>query len=832
MKAKKTSKMKWILCIVWLLPGLNCIAQHKEKGPERKLAKYEERMKYYLSTREPEEGKNLLALKRNAYNTFKKRQKQNSITREHNGYWEMDGPLLINNHEGAGRVNRLAFHPTDPDVIYAASAGGGLWVTKTHGTFWYPITSGIPYANLSGVAVDPNDPNVIYILTGDGVGASTSASGTYSFTKSSIGVLKTEDEGAVWKPTGLTFDVSTNVRPYELKMSPANPQTLYASTDSGLFRTTNGGATWDTLSPNLIYEIEFKPGNASTLYAVDNDNFYKSTNGGISWPDTVPIAPIEGEVGRMTISTTPANPNVIHLLASPQVEASEMHRGVYYSNNSGGSFNLMNSDTLIQKESQGNYDLAIATSYDDASELVTGCVIIYGSTDNGSILLSRDGTHADIHELIVNPLNEFLYAATDGGVFYSEDFGLNWTYLSTVKNVMQYYKISVGQTNENLVIGGSQDNGTHRNMNVTSVFDRIYHKDGMDCAIHPGNDSLMIYSAQNGEFWMSTDMGTNEDSLIHVNNIDNADAAWVTPIAWDPQNADNIYIGSKPIYRSSDMGASFNLISDTVSGRRVLHAAINNRLYAGDSYEVPGPNESHLWTSTNNGDSWTELHTNSGFPSLSLVHTGITTDPADDSVVWLSLGGWVDGEKVYRSNNGGNSWQNMSGSLPNVPVNCIIYQGVNTTASNAVYVGTDIGVFYRDDALGDWIYFSNGLPPVEVADLEIRENVGRLVAGTYGRGIWETDLYSECPENLELTPVLADSKGSFYFQVSDSIQVANMEFESFGSSLILKAGNVILLEEGFSVKSDNGAFFKARTGPCSGGVETFKESDDGSSEKD
>ena len=200
--------------------------------------------------------------------------------------------------------------------------------------------------------------------------------------------------------------------------------------------------------------------------------------------------------------------------------------------------------------------------------------------------------------------------------------------------------------------------------------------------------------------------------------------------------------------------------------------------------------------------------------------TALTTNPDDAGEVWITLGGWTAGEKVYRSLNGGVSWSNMSGTLPNVPVNAIIYQDTNNNPDEAVYIGTDIGVFYRDASLSDWTYYSNGLPVVEVSDLEISYADDKLVAGTYGRGIWETDLFSACPNNYILDEFQQFTSLSYFFQAADSIR-STVEIDGFGSVVIYRAGDHVTLADGFIATAANQAFFKAVTGACDGGIESF-----------
>jgi hypothetical protein len=172
---------------------------------------------------------------------------------------------------------------------------------------------------------------------------------------------------------------------------------------------------------------------------------------------------------------------------------------------------------------------------------------------------------------------------------------------------------------------------------------------------------------------------------------------------------------------------------------------------------------------------------------------------------------------VYRSTNAGTSWTNISGTLPNVPVHCIAYEDRDGNPDDAIYIGTDIGVFYRDNTLGDWVPFTNWLPVVPVFDLEVNETFSVVTAATYGRGLWRSPTYTACDVFLSLSGTGAS--GHTYYQASDYITSSRVFNEGLGQQTIYKAGNYITLTVGFNVTG--GSEFKATLGPCGGGVPIF-----------
>ena len=752
--------------------------------------------------------------------------------RAYSGEWAFDGPATIVENNGIGRINKIAFHPTDPDIIYVASAGGGLWRTTNHGDFWTPLTESLPVNNLQGVVVDYTDPDVIYIFTGD---ANGDAGGFTSsmLTKSSIGVLKSTNEGALWDDTGLKFDLQDKVLPYDLKMHPTDPSTLYASTNLALYKTDDGGITWDSILPGPIYDIEFNPLIPDMIYAVDTDRCHRSSDAGDTWPDWTAIpATDDGKTGRMELAVCESNSNYVYIIASPGDTTEPDHRGLWRSINQGLTFQMM-SDTpnvLLDpgvKGSQGNYDLAIACNPLDEADVIVGAKGFYKSTDNGSSFAKGGGMHADIHTLVSSPLrNDTVYAGNDGGIYYSTDFGDNWTIMSYWLRITQYYDISVSQQDANTVIGGCQDNGTHLNIDSNNEFEQVLGKDGMSCQIHPMNDSMIIGSTQRGSFYLfrEGDGWDMTDTIVERAEFENvATPVWVTPLAWDPTDTNNIYMGYKPILRSNDGGQTVHVIPDTIGGRRLLAVGTDDpdRLYAVDEYPstvVSNTNITKFWTSDDGGDTWQRNGLDPSFPDSNYILSDIAINPDDAEEVWITVSGWDAAQKVYRSTNAGVTWQNMTGTLPNIPVNAIAYQDTDGSPDNAVYVGTDLGVFYRDDNLGDWIYFSNGLPKVEVTDLEITTDEGLLYAGTFGRGIWRSELFSACVSSYTLDTDNQPLGISRVYQASSDI-TSTAHVDGFGSEILYRAGDYTLLEEGFRAWSQNGAIFKAKAGGCTGGVD-------------
>jgi len=778
------------------------------------------------------------------------------LTNVTTGSWSALGPGFVNSADkGIGRANRIAFHPTNPNILYVAGATGGLWISSDAGANWFSYSEGIPNMSLSGVAVDYTNPNIIYILTGDADAAFSGARGQFAYGKTSTGVLKSYDGGFTWHQTGLQWG-ETGTGSYlgfKLMMHPTNPQILLVATNDGIFRTTDGGTTWtQSNTGQVFYDMEFQPSNSSVVYASatasDSIRVFKSTNSGQTFTATHAIDRVDDADGnnaanRSALAVSPANSSYVYLLTGPATANGEFH-GVFRSVDAGESFTLRtNTPNILGGSSTGSdnnhqerYDLAIAVSPTNISQVACGGIRLWTSTNGGSSFTWQDDNasassyyHPDIHDLTYHPLNSgILYMCGDGGIYRSTDNGNNWTHVNNNLQLTQYYKIAInpnsGLGSENVMIGGTQDNGTNkRSTGGGGTFSQILGGDGMDCYIDPDNASRYVASVQNGKFYYSTDAGSSfelvcdESSLSATLGI-TVNSNWVTPVSEITGNSTQFVMGYQPAVLATRINTGVYAFTRIGwSGRSFVKTARGNanRIYVGDN-TYGGSQQNLVKTSTDMGSNWSDVYdaNHAGRPVTDLAFA-----PNNGSRMWLTFGGYNATNKVLYSGNGGDnggSWIDITGSLPNVPVNCIVYDP-NGTSIDAIYIGTDIGVFYRDNNLGDWIPFSNGLPVVEITDLEIHSTEGLLRAGTYGRGIWETSLYSSCPANINLNTSNTSIYMPYYFQASQSISSTALHFGA-GANVYYKAGTELILSPGFIGSAQGGNTFEAAVGPCGGGV--------------
>lgn len=674
--------------------------------------------------------------------------------------WSFIGPAVVpGGGGGAGRVNVIRFDPNNSQNIFAGAASGGLWKSTDGGLSWSSNTDLLPALSIADMAINPRNTDTMYIATGDGYGyeyLNDFWGGTYS-----AGVLMSVDGGVTWNSTGLSYSQSQTDIIQRIVVSPIHPEIVMIATRNGIFRSDDGGATWSLVQSGHYYDIEFNTANADVVYSTDNSSLYRSLDGGQTWSQLY-----QGLcTGRISIATTAANDNVIYALCET---------GTFYRSNDGGlSFTQPGSP---QTTFYGYYDCVLAASQVDENTIYCGGLGISKSNDGGNSWQSAannggggDYVHADNHFLDFLPgSNTTIFSGNDGGVFKTDDAGSSWTDLSNSLGIKQYYRMGQSSTDPYLIYAGAQDNGTDRLKN--GVWEQVSGADGMECLVDYTNDDVVYVSSQNGYVQRSTDGGAS------FNFIAPGGGAWVTPFIIDPVDPQTLYGGFFDLQKTTDGGSTWNSItSNATFNGDVIAIAISrsntNVLYAASLGAI--------FRTDNGGVSWTDI--SPGLPVNSVGITYIAVCDTNPQKVWVTFTGYSNGEKVYMSTDGGANWNNISGSLPNIPVNCVVYQN---QSDDVLYIGTDFGVFYRDSAAVDWIPYNGGLPNVIVSELEIQYSAGKLRAATYGRGIWEADLNGAVPILLDagISQILSPSGTS-----CDSVQIPQFKIRNYGSDTLFTA---------------------------------------------
>jgi PKD repeat protein len=431
---------------------------------------------------------------------------------------------------------------------------------------------------------------------------------------------------------------------------------------------------------------------------------------------------------------------------------------LYRSTDGGSTFslrsnspNILGYDTNGGSGSQAWYDLVAIGDLNDADHIIVGGINLWESFDGGSTwsIVSHwvgsggnPAVHADQHVLEWNPHTGHLFAGHDGGLHYTTDGGASFTEISSGLGISQIYKIGQSALNSDLTIAGFQDNGTALIDN--GVWRTEIGGDGMECIVDYTDNQVMYGALYYGDMRRSTNGGNNFSTIAKngTNGI-NESGAWVTPYKLHPTNPDAMFIGYNNLWYSTNCKSAasntvtWTKISNLSTGATIRDIGIApsdpNTIYFSRS------SGSNFYRSTNalgGSPTWTDLEASlpaSGYPRDIEIHH------SDPQTLWIALG-----NNIYKSTNGGDAWTDVSGTLPNISLNTIAL--IPDDPEDAIYVGMDVGVYYKDNTISDWVYYGDFLPNTEVLELEIYyeedcPSKSKLMAATYGRGLWESPLY-------------------------------------------------------------------------------------------
>ncbi|MFH4964710.1 T9SS type A sorting domain-containing protein [Gaetbulibacter sp. M235] len=688
--------------------------------------------------------------------------------------WQPVGPFEHTNtgswSAGQGRINAIIVDPNTPTTYYTGAPAGGIWKSINSGLTWTPLSDDLPQIGVSGIAIDSSNSNIIYIATGD-----DDADNSYS-----VGVMKSIDSGATWNTTGLnTSNSPTSMN--DIYIHPANSNILWVATNNGVYKTIDSGVTWSNtngLQGLNIKDIKLKPGDPNTIYAVSENTFYVSTDGGNSF--SVSGTGLPASSGRLVIDVTIDNSSVVYVLSSA---TDNSFQGLYKSVDSGINFYKKDAtvpatiegydDNLFDKSSQSWFDMALAVSNTNEDEVYVGVLNIWKSTNGGTSFTklnnwsspeSASYTHADIH--LLRFFNGTLFAGTDGGFYKSTNGGTTFTDLTSGLQIGQFYRVAVSKQSSNKMVGGLQDNGGYALNN--NIWQNYYGADGIDTAINPGNSNLMYGFIQNGAaLCISSESGANLNIYINApvaeTGTNDDGGNWVTPLSIN-QNGE-LFAGYSQLYTlfngewqqvSTNLGTTnidFLELDDLDSN--VIYIAVNNTLKKSIDKGI----------TFNNAKVFSD------------DITSIEVNNTNNNIVYVTTSGIFG--SVYKSTDGGFTFTSINGSLPNVTKNIIKHQDFHS--QNPLFLGTSLGVYRYDDAIGDWELFDNNLPTVSVTDLEINLNDANITAATYGRGIWQSNLPTETLLN-EIS--LVEIQGVNQSISCSSLDTAKILVKNLGSSNI------------------------------------------------
>jgi len=517
------------------------------------------------------------------YNEYKKYLAKFPEANKSNGEWINLGPINLpsgdKGYKGLGRVNAIAFHPTDEDIVYIGAPAGGLWKYSGTAGSWFSTTDNMPTLGVSSIVVDWSNPDIIFMGTGDRDAGDAQG----------MGVYRSTDDGQSWQQWNNGMGNRVVGR---MIQHPTNSDILYAATNGGIFKTTDAGTSWFSVFNGNHKDIVFKPNDPSVLYVAGNGNFYKSSDDGDNWQQITNGIP---NGGRSVIAVTQADPEYVYCLLSN----GDAYKGTWLSTDGGESFtqksnspNIMSWGCNGGSGGQAWYDLDIAADPLDKNTIFAGGVNCFKSTDAGTTWeisshwygdCGVPSVHADLHVIEYNPLNNRIYAGNDGGIYYSPNGGSSWPEISNGLPISQVYKIGQSATVKDKVVNGYQDNGTSTYMG-NNVWQSTGGGDGMECAVDHTNPAYTYHTVYYGAIYRKYNMGSEHQVGGNGAHGMNEEGGWVTPFCLHEGNSDIMFSGMKNVWRAEGVtgnGFTWEKITESGGGNIhvVEHSPANHNLF-------------------------------------------------------------------------------------------------------------------------------------------------------------------------------------------------------------------------------------------------------------
>jgi photosystem II stability/assembly factor-like uncharacterized protein len=645
--------------------------------------------------------------------------------------------MPIGPHNVPGRMISLAVNPQNSNTLYAGAATGGLWRTYNSitGSNWHRIETGYPTLGVMGLAINPSDSNEIYIGTGEVYGYNKSIGGTVIRTTRGsygIGILKTTDGGQNWSKT-LDWSHNQEKGVQCIRINPQNPNSVYAGTTDGIYKTTNSGTSWQLVLPVLMGEdIIIHPVDTTKIVVScgnlgsPGSGIYRSLDGGNNWSQ---VSGIPAFSGKTLIDYFKAQPDTIFASVADSLNG----RGLYRSYDFGSNWTLVNNQDVPSY--QGFFAHFVALHPGDYTQLVWAGVQINKSHNSGTNLtqISSSQIHVDHHNFTRDPNNpDILFVACDGGVYRSINFGDSYTSIGYGLQTAQFYNgFSSSPIDSNLAMGGLQDNGTQI-YRGTFDWDWVIGGDGCWTAINPINDDVLYGEYQYNNVRKSTNRGLTFS--IATSGMTQGGAAFVAPFIISPSNPSILYSGRLSVFKTTNSAANWTMTGSQLDGNSILSLAVSptnsDIVYAGTA---PISNQAGIFRSLDGGNSWTNVTGN--LPDR--YPMDLAVDPHNEYTAYAIFSGFSSGH-VYKSEDAGNTWQDITNGLPDVPTHAIAIDPWN---SLHIYVGNDIGVYVSTDGGLTWQDFHNGLPEAVIAmDLNISLRNRKLRIATHGNGAYQKPL--------------------------------------------------------------------------------------------
>ncbi|MCB0666155.1 MAG: T9SS type A sorting domain-containing protein [Saprospiraceae bacterium] len=677
------------------------------------------------------------------------------------GIWETQGPANL-----GARINTIAVHPADHNIILIGYSAGGIYRTENGGQSWQPVFDNFPVMAIGDIVFDDKAPDIVYAGTGDPNISGIPFSGN--------GIYKSTDTGKTWEYLGLKEVGIIS----EISIDPDNPGILFAASmgvpfyrddNRGLYKSSDAGVTWTKVlflgDGTGVIDIALHPSDGNIIYAAGWDRIrnyeesitegegariYKSTDGGIQWTQLSGGLP-NRQHSRIGIELSPSNPEKLYAV---YVDLDFELEQIYKTANGGETWSAIPTNPNSGMGTQpflgfGWYFGKIRINPLDEDDLFLLGVRLWRYNDRvrrwqRADQFTADEVHADKHDLwFVNA--DTLLVATDGGLYKSVDDASSWLDIENIPTT-QIYRVAYNPHKPDMYYGGAQDNGSSfGNKSILSDWVQYFSGDGFRTIFHPNDPNIYYVETQLGGLSVTLNGGQSyERATKGIDGSDNIN--WDAPVIMSRFDPDVLYYGTDRLYRNmTGPDENFVPISPVLTDPEVLLDATSNISVIEESPFDPssiyvGTGDGNLYRTLDLGIHWEKVDV--GLPDRYI--TAITHSMGFDSVLYVTHSGYKSGEKlahVHRSDDQGEHWHDITGDLPPLPVNDILVLPNNN--DQVLFVGTDVGVYLSRDAGSHWIRLGNNMPLVPVFDLEYNPDNNLLIAGTHAKSIMTFDLDQE-----------------------------------------------------------------------------------------
>lgn len=661
-------------------------------------------------------------------------------------------PIYMSNGPISGRKNGIAIAPSNPNIIWVASAGGGAYKSIDGGVTWTAMFDKQAMLHTNCVAIDPTNPNIVYVGTGDYRGF---------FTAQTQGVLKTTDGGINWTAVGDNGDLRYRVVS-RLIIDPATPSNIVITTgkdgnnDSYIYRSTNSGATFTQVNAPAANWDDMEIGIDGSYWAVatlpnTGGGIFRSTNKGATW--TQLNNPVVSAQPALEIGLSKVAAGRAYLLATGD-------KKIYKTTDFGstwtdvtGNFPMGTNENAEYNWSQRDYDYHIGCSKDGSTDLVfVGLITLAMSrggtgtwTDIGRAYqeTAPNNIHSDQHCMAVSPASSnIVYFGCDGGIWrYDYNPGTQSGTFASLNGQLgdfQFYEMSVFGGDDLNLNGGCQDNASPSVRGSFINWKGLYAGDGGWSGFDPTNNGVNFVSSQNCSIFRYTSLADHEPDYI-TPDTQGFQPAFIAPIIYAGTNGQQLFCADRFLYRWSGTARTWTKFPTQLSNDPLLElvAAPSNKnvIYTGGRDGIVG-------RTPNAGTSFTGI----GPVGVTRPIGAIDVAWANANDVIIGYQGPSDGtSRLLRTTNASvavPTWVSISGSggssLPDIPINAVARDPYDT---RRFYVGTDIGLFMTTNSGATWTNMSNlGFPNVHVNSIKFNGPKTLMYVATFGKGVYRISI--------------------------------------------------------------------------------------------